>query len=150
MKNQFTFKTQTMIAVLVALLSCYSLAQDTKMPTITKTFELDQPGTLNAQSSGGKILVKNHDQAKVEIQVFIRKNGKILAPSDRKVDDVLEGFDLRIEKDGSVITANAKRKTNFRLWNNVGIYFTIIVPSEMSCNVSSSGGGLNLWSGGNA
>jgi hypothetical protein len=60
------------------------------------------------------------------------------------VADVLENFDLEIEKNGSVINANAERKTNFNRFKNLGIYFTIFVPREMSCNVSSSGGGLKI------
>ncbi len=133
-----------MIAMLVAMFSCHGFAQDGKTPTITKIFELNQPGTLNSKSSGGGITVKTHTEGKVEVQVFVRKNGKILSPSDPSLADVLKNFDLEIEKNGSVINANAKRKTNFNLLKNVGIYFTIIVPREMSCNVSSSGGGLKI------
>ncbi len=144
MKTQIKVKTYTIIAMLVTMLSCHGFAQDGKTPTITKIFELNQPGTLNSKSSGGGIIVKTHNEGKVEVQVFIRKNGKILSPSDPLIADVLEDFDLEIEKNGSVINANANRKTNFKLFNNVGIYFTIIVPREMSCNVSSSGGGLKI------
>jgi len=144
MKTQINIKTCTMIAMIVTMLSCHGFAQDGKTPTITKSFELNQPGTLNSKSSGGGIIVKTHNEDKVEVQVFVRKNGKILSPSDPSVADVLEDFDFEIEKNGSVITAIAERKTNFRIFNNVGIYFTIIVPREMSCNVSSSGGGLKI------
>ena len=133
-----------MIAMLVAMLSCQGYAQDGKTPSMTKSFELNQPGTLNSKSSGGGITVKTHNEGKVEVQVFIRKNGKILSPSDPSVADVLEDFDLEIEKNGSVINANVERKTNFNRFKNMGIYFTIIVPREMSCNVSSSGGGLKI------
>lgn len=137
-------KTCTMIVMLVAMLSCHGFAQDGKTPTITKIFELNQPGTLNSKSSGGGIIVKTHNESNVEVQVFIRKNGRVLSPSDRLVDEILEDFDLEIARNGSVIYANAKRKSRFRLLRNVGIYFTIIVPREMSCNVSSSGGGLKI------
>ena len=133
-----------MIAMIVAMVSCHGFAQDGKTPTITKVFELNQPGTLHSNSAGGGIIVKTHDEGKVEVQVFVRKNGKILSPSDPRVDDVLEDFDLEIEKNGSVISAKAKRKTKFNILKNEGIYFTIIVPREMSCNVSSSGGGLTI------
>ncbi len=34
--------------------------------------------------------VKIHDQNKVVVQVFIRKNGRLLPPSDPAIDDVLE------------------------------------------------------------
>ncbi len=144
MNNQINFKKSMMIAMFAALLSFYGFAQDSKTPTMTKTFELNQPGTLKSKSSGGGITVKTHDQSEVEVQVFIRKNGKVLSSSDPDVEDVLEDYNLEIEKNGSVITANAERKTNFNRWKNTGIYFTIIVPREMSCNVSSSGGGLKI------
>jgi hypothetical protein len=144
MKTPINVKTFTMIVMLVAMHSCQGFAQDGKTPTITKTFELNQPGTLNSKSSGGGITVKTHNEGKVEVQAFIRKKGKILSPSDPSVADVLKDFDFEIEQNGSVITANAERKTNFKLFKNVGIYFTIIVPREMSCNVSSSGGGLKI------
>ena len=144
MKTQFKLLRYTIVALLVALLSCYGFAEENKTPTITKTFDLDQPGTLNAKSSGGGIVVKTHDQKKVIIQAFIRKNGKILSPSDPMVADVLEDFDLDIEKNGSVITANVERKGHFNFLKNVGISLNITVPREMSCNVSSSGGGLKI------
>ena len=133
-----------MIALLATLLSCNGLAQESKTPTITKTFDMNQPGTLNAKSSGGGIVVKGNDQKQVIVQVFIRKNGKVLSPSDPMVADVLKDFDLEIEKNGSVVTANVVRKRNFNFWRNAGISLTIIVPREMSCNVSSSGGGLKI------
>lgn len=134
-----------MIALLLTLISCNGLAQENKTPTITKTFDLNQPGKLNAKSSGGGIDVKIHDQKTVEVQAFVRKNGKVLSPNDPSVQDILEDFDLDIAKNGSVITANVERKSRFNLWNNnIGIGLTIIVPREMSCNVSSSGGGLKI------
>jgi hypothetical protein len=130
--------------MILAMLSCDGYSQEGKTPTITKTFELNQPGTLNSKSSGGGITVLSHNASNVEVQAFVRKNGTVLSPSDPMVDDVLENYDLEIEKNGSVITAIAERRTNFSLVKNTGIYFTIIVPREMSCDVSSSGGGLRI------
>lgn len=145
MKTQMNVKMYPMIALLLTLISCNGLAQENKRPTITKTFDLNQPGKLNAKSSGGGIDVKIHDQKTVVVQAFVRKNGKVLSPNDPQVQDILEDFDLDIAKNGSVITANVERKSRFNLWNNnVGIGLTIIVPREMSCNVSSSGGGLKI------
>ncbi len=144
MKTQMNLRMYTMIAMVITLLSCNGIAQENKTPTITKTFDLDQPGTLNAKSSGGGIEVRTHDQQKVIVQAFIRKNGRILSPSDPLVADILKDFDLDIEKNGSVVTANVERKGNFNFWKNVGISLTIITPREMSCNVSSSGGGVKI------
>ncbi|PSK83177.1 DUF4097 domain-containing protein [Prolixibacter denitrificans] len=143
MKSQIRIKRYTLIALMATLLSCNGFAQK-GTPTITKTFELNQPGTLNSQSSGGGIVVEGTDQNKVVVQAFVRKNGKILSPTDPSLADVLKDFNLDIQKNGSVITANVERKRNFKFWNNVGISLKIIVPKEMSCNIASSGGGLKI------
>ena len=144
MKTRSTTKTLIMIAVLITLLSCYSFTQEDKTPTITKTFTMDQPGTLITSSSGGGICITGHDQNKVVVQVFIRKNGRLLPPESPSIEDVLEGYDLEVEKNGSVIIAKANRKNFISSWNNTGIYFTIIVPREMSCEASSSGGKVTV------
>jgi len=146
MKTRIGIKLFPIISLLVIMLSCNSFAHDGKTPSITKSFELNEPGKLNSKSSGGGIIVKTHNENKVIVQVFVRKNGKILAPGDERIDEVLENYDLEIEKSGSVINANATRKVDFSMFSskNMGIYFTIIVPREMSCNVSSSGGGLKI------
>jgi hypothetical protein len=145
MKTQMNAKMYTMTVILFSLLSCNGFTQENKTPTITKTFDLNQPGKLNAKSSGGGVEVRTHEQKTVEVQAFVRKNGKILTPNDPLVNDILEDFDLDIAKNGSEITANVERKSHFNLWNNnVGISLTIIVPREMSCNVSSSGGGVKI------
>lgn len=145
MKAMMNIKMYTMIVLLTALLSCNGFAQEDKTPTITKTFDLNEPGKLNAKSSGGGIEVITHEQKNVVVQAFVRKNGKVLAPNDPLVRDILEDYDLDIAKNGSIITANVERKSRFNLWNNnSGISLKIIVPREMSCNVSSSGGGLKI------
>jgi hypothetical protein len=144
MKTQKIAKMYMLTATLATLLSCNGFAQEYKTPTITKTFELNEPGTLNAKSSGGGVEVKTHDQPKVVINAFVRKNGNVLSPSDPSVNEILEDFDLDFTKKGAVITAIVERKIKFGSWNNVGISLIIIVPGEMSCDVSSSGGGLTI------
>ena len=144
MKTQNMFKTVTMTLIMLTLLSCKLSSQENKTPTITKTFDLNQPGTLNAQSSGGGIDVLEHERNEVEIQVFIRKNGKLLSQSDDMVDEILEDYDLDFSKNGSDITAIVKRKSHNKPLNNVGISLTILVPREMSCSISSSGGGIKI------
>lgn len=144
MKTQMNLKKYSLIAVLLTLHSCMGFTHDGKTPTLTKTFELNQPGTLTARSSGGGIKIMTNDQGKVIVETFIRKNGQILEPSDPRVKEVLEDFELDIEKKGSTITAIVKRRTIFNFWKNDGISLTISVPHEMSCNISSSGGGVHV------
>ena len=92
MRTQKNVKTFTMLAMLVTLFSCNGFTQENRTPTIVKTFNLDQQGTLNAKSSGGGVQVRSHDQNQVEVQVFIRKNGRLLSPSDPDIDDVLAEY----------------------------------------------------------
>lgn len=142
--NMKEVKTTALTVVLTFLLSCTVYSQDDRTPTIVKTFELNQPGTLNARSSGGGVVVRTHDQNKVIVELFVRKNGRVLSPSDDEVEDVLEGYDLDISQNGSVISANVQRKERFNFMENTGISLNIIVPEEVSCNASSSGGGLKV------
>lgn len=131
--------------MLFALIFSVGFAYGEKnVPTITKTFKMSQPGTLNSSSSGGGITVSAHDKAEVIVQIFVRKRGVVLSPNDKDVKEVLEAYELVVEKNGNEITATAKRKMRGNFWNNTGIYFKIFVPQEMSCNVSSSGGGLKI------
>jgi DUF4097 and DUF4098 domain-containing protein YvlB len=144
MKNRKILKLYVMMAMLTAVLSLNGWAKEGQ-PTLTKTFDLNQPGKLNASSSGGGVTVQTHNQPEVIIQAFVRKNGHVLSPSDNSLDEVLDDFDIDFSKSGSTITAVVKRKGRMNFWrNNVGISLTIIVPEEMSCDVSSSGGGLKI------
>ena len=143
MKILTTMKMYTMIVMFISLLSMNGFSKDDQ-PTITKTFEMKEPGSLNASSSGGGVTVQTHDQPQVVIQAFVRKNGTVLSPSDPMVKEVLEAFDLNFSKSGSAITAIVERKSRMNFWNNTGISLTIIVPREMSCKVSSSGGGVKI------
>ncbi len=144
MKTPKNFKMYTMIVMLTTLLSLTGFSKDDQ-PSITKTFDMNQPGTLNASSSGGGVRVTTHDQPKVIIQAFVRKNGKLLSPSDRDLDEILDLYDIDFSKNGTAVSAIVKRRSHTNFWrNNVGISLTIIVPEEMSCDVSSSGGGVKI------
>ncbi|MBN1925508.1 MAG: DUF4097 family beta strand repeat protein [Prolixibacteraceae bacterium] len=142
MKTQLTSKMYLIFAAFALLISCNGIAQDDRTPSLSKTFEQNQPGNLYARSSGGSVTILTHDQQQVVINLFIRKNGRLLPPSDPEIEDVLELYDFNIEKKGTDITAVIKRKADFNMWRNAGISLQIIVPEEMSCDASSSGGGL--------
>ena len=113
-------------------------------PSVTKTFTLDQPGTLEVVTSGGKIAVEGNDGNKVEVQAFVRKKGKLLSPSDPALEAFLEKADLKIEKSGTAITAIARNNDDWKLWNNVSVSFHISVPHAMSCNLVTSGGSISI------
>ncbi|MBN1767409.1 MAG: DUF4097 family beta strand repeat protein [Prolixibacteraceae bacterium] len=142
MKSQKKFKLYSLVVMLTLFFTLNGFSQN---PTITKVFDLNQPGTLNASSSGGSVRVETHNQPNVEIQAFVRKNSRIISYSDKDLNEILEDFNLDFSKSGSVITAVVKRKTRLKFLNNVGISLTVLVPRDMSCNVSSSGGSVEIY-----
>ncbi len=144
MKTLLNVKARIIIIMLLTMNTCFGFAQADEKPTITKRFVLNQPGTLNSKSSCGSITVKTHNEGNVIVQVYIRNKRELLDPSDPMVAEILKGFELKIKKDGSVIYVNAERIRKSELFKKAGISFTIIVPQEMSCNVSSSGGRLKI------
>lgn len=144
MKTQINRKAFSLFVLFIILFSCNAFAQGNDNPTMTKTFEMDRPGSLLASSSGGGVEVKTHNDKTVEVQMFVRKNGKVLSPSDSQVKEILEKYDVTIEKNGAEITAIVKNKLRNNFINNTGISLKIIVPQEMSCDVSSSGGGVKI------
>jgi len=143
MKTNMKLKLYALIAMFSLVLSLNGFAKNDQ-PTITKTFDISEPGTLNASSSSGGIVVQAHDEPKVVIQAFVRKHGQLLAPSDDELDELLEDYELDFTKSGSVITAKVKSKSRMQFWNRLSISLTILVPEKMSCHVSSSGGGLKI------
>ncbi len=138
------FKEHTVRLMLIVSVLSMGVVEIGTAQTITKKFDMNQPGTLLCSSSGGSVTVDAHEKNEVIVQAFVRKKGEVLSPNDSDLEEVLEGFDLIIKKNGTEITAKAHRKNRGKFWNNTGIYFTVIVPHEMSCDVSSSGGSVKI------
>ena len=72
----------TMIVMLATFLSCNGFAQENKNPTITKTFEMDQPGKLNAITDveGVKIghtTVINGENVRTGVTAILPHSGNI-------------------------------------------------------------------------
>ena len=137
-------KIFALVVMVSTIISCNGFAQEGQTPTITKTFELNKPGTLHSKSSGGSIEVIAQGSNEVIIQAFVRKNGTVLDQRDPMIKEILEDFELKFEQEGSEIYAIVKRIDHFNVLKNVGISLKVIVPKEMSCNVSSSGGSVKV------
>lgn len=115
-------------------------AQKGDVPTITKTFQTSGPGSLIVESSGGGVMVEAHDRNEVEVRAFVRYKGRTLAPDDPKMDEL----NVIIEKRGSEIVAKVDRKMSSKPWNQLGVSFTVFTSREMSCELTSNGGGVNV------
>ena len=125
-------------------LSCSSYAGPGENPTIVKQFTLDEPGSLYVKTSGGSITVEGMSGNQIEVQVFVKKNGRLLDPDDKLVQDLYEGFDFKIEMQGTEITAYAKKLNRDLPWKYISVSFYISVPHQMTCDLNTSGGSIKL------
>ncbi len=143
-KMSFLLKTVISFVMLIAITGFPGFTQGNDNPSITKTFTLDVPGTLEVVTSGGKIKVEGHGGNIVEVQAFVRKKGNLLSSSDPVLAELLKDPGFRIEKNGSAVTAVTRDIDNQKLWNNVSVSFYVFVPHQMSCNLKTSGGGVDV------
>lgn len=144
MKTQKNHLFKSIITAFLVLITAVSFGQYSSAPTISKTFKLSEPGKLYARSSGGGIHVEASNKQEVTIHAFVRKNGKTLSADDPRLEEILDNFNIQFEQKGSVVNAIVERKVNFSFLNNIGISLAILVPQEISCKVSSSGGGVDV------
>ena len=121
----------------------YSYTSDNE-PTFTENFRMNGSGNLDVITSGGKIMAQGHNGKEVEVRVFVRKSGKVLAKSDKLMQKLEDGFDMRIEKSGSTIYAHAKRKGNGMPWKRMSVSFEVMVPHDMSSKLKTSGGSIKI------
>lgn len=121
-----------------------SFVNNDKEPSISETFILNEPGNLIVETSGGGITVNGHNENKVVVNVFVRRNSKVLSPNDELVSKVREGYELTIKQNGNEIKAIAKRIKKILPWKRISISFQITVPNKMSSNLKTSGGGIKI------
>lgn len=109
-------------------------------PYQVESFDLNEPGTLDVQTSGGHITVEGSSSNSVRVEMYVQKNGQNLLPEDTNLED----WDIDISQSGSAIKAIAKRSNN-KNWsffgnNNLSISFVVYTPREMSSDLKTSGG----------
>jgi len=141
--KQLLFGSLTIIAIV--FLACTGFSnEEGKTPTIVKTFSIDTPGALEVKTSGGGIKVEGTEGNQVEVQVFVRKMGRLLDSNNPLVQDLEEGYDLTIEQHGNTVVAIAKRLNNIMPWKQISVGFKVYVPYDMACDLNTSGGGIKL------
>lgn len=109
-------------------------------PYRIEEFTMNGPGSLDVRTSGGHITVKASESSRVRVEMYVRKNGRDLSPSDTDLDD----FEIDISQSGNTVRAIAKRDNGkgWKFWNNnnLSISFVVYTPREMSTDLKTSGG----------
>lgn len=98
---------------------------------------------LEVHTSGGSISVKGADVDEVEVRMYVRRNGRILKPSDTD----LSNFEIEITKRGNTVIASARReqvRNTILSRNNESISFEVLIPDRFNINVNTSGGSIKL------
>lgn len=132
----------TLILMTSAL--AHSYAQNQEEPYRVETYEIDAPGELAVNTSGGHITVEGSASNSVRVEMYVSKNGRNLLPPDIDLDK----WDIDISQSASTVKAIAKRQGNnnwnFGKNNDVSISFVVYTPREMSTELKTSGGHIDV------
>ena len=113
-------------------------------PYRVETFPVQSGGTLTVRTSGGSISVSGTTRNEARVEMVVRKNGRILSPSDTD----LSNYTITIRKDGNDVIAVAERKSSVgNIWsgyNNESISFVVSVPASYSAELGTSGGSIRV------
>lgn len=141
------YKLKVAVAFTLSFLTTMLLVVTASANTLTKDdpyrieeFTVNGPGNLDVRTSGGHISVEASESNRVRVEMYVRKNGRELSPSDTDLSD----FDIDISQSGNTVRAIAKRENGkgWKFWNNnnISISFVVYTPREMSTDLKTSGG----------
>ncbi len=116
-------------------------AQNGDEPYLSKSLSKETVTDVFARTSGGGILVEGVSASDARIEVYIRANNS-RDMSKEEIKKRLEDYKLVVEVVANKLTATAEPKSSFDDWKRgLSISFKIYVPSKVSTDLSTSGGG---------
>lgn len=138
---------QILSLLLITSLSFAVKAQDDDIPFLTKSLANDAIDKVQAETSGGHITVTGGTEAK--IVVYIRSNnGRKLSLTkeeiQRRLDEDYE-FSITVADHKLIAIAKPKDRSGRYNWKNaLSVSFEIFVPKNVSTDLVTSGGHINL------
>lgn len=138
MKTYFTL-------FVVAFQSVVALAQDNEKLYMTKSLANDAISSVVVTTSAGGIKVSGKSGEAPRIEVYIQgNNGRELSKEEiqKRLD---EDYDMNIAVNGHELSATVKTKHRLDNWRDqMSISFKIYVPQQVSTDLRTSGGGIDL------
>jgi len=128
-------------------LSVAAMAHDNKTPYLTKSLSSDAINSVVVSTSGGGIMVTGGGGQSPRIEVYITTSNNHQPLSKEEIQKRLdESYDMNIAVNGHELSATVKAKHDNIDWKREGlnISFKIYVPEEVSTNLHTSGGGIQL------
>lgn len=114
-------------------------------PFLVKTFSRDQVKQLDVQTSGGNITVTGQASGDARIEMFVRSNNGWSDLSKEEIQKRLdEQYDLTLAVEGGTLKAIARHKDRDEWRHGLSISFRIYVPENVSSEVKTSGGNIDL------
>jgi hypothetical protein len=137
----------TLAIVFFALLVSASVyAQKDTDPYLVRSLSKETINNVFARTSGGNIMVSgvSDGDARIEVYITSNNNNKFLSKEEikRKLE---EDYEFKVEVSDGRLTASAEPESSFTNWKQaLNISFKIYVPSKVSTDLKTSGGGIEL------
>src|SRR5688500_10151954 len=129
----------------IVLLSHTVHAQfDNREPFITKSFSNETVKELYAKTSGGSIVVAGGNE-KARVEVYIQGNNARNLYKDEIKERLDEDYKLVIDVVDNELKLIAEQQDKYFNWKNaLSISFKVFVPTDISTDLSTSGGSISL------
>ena len=140
MKTLFTL-------LIVASQAVVALAQDNnhQTPYLTKSLANDAINSVVVSTSAGGISVSGESGQSPRIEVYIKGNNHHELSNEEIKKRLEEDYDMNISVNGHELSATVKNRHELSNWNNsISISFRIYVPEQVTTDLRTSGGGINL------
>lgn len=120
-------------------------AQTDKEPYLVKSLGNESIKEVEARTSGGSISVAGGGGSEAKIEVYITANNNKTLSKEEIKQRLDELYNLDISVGSNKLSAIAKSKAQIRDWKKaLNIAFKIFVPSNVSTNLTTSGGSIHL------
>jgi hypothetical protein len=119
------------------------LAQDS--PYFTKSLSQETVSEVYSRTSGGGITVSGVSVSETRVEVFIKGNNNKMLSKEEIRERLEKDYNLDVSVSGKKVTAVAEPKRSNLNWKQaLSISFKIYVPQNVSTDLSTSGGGIDL------
>ncbi len=108
---------------------------------MTQEFSVRDNAKVEVKTSGGSIEVIGTDSDQVQVEMYVKRRGDYLSPSEADLDD----WDITIKKEGNTVYAIAERENkNWGNWrgDNLSISFKVYAPERSETELRTSGGSI--------
>ena len=139
---------KTILALLIVTFQgIAAFAQDDRTPYLTKSLASDAINNVIVQTSAGGIFVSGRSGEAPRVEVYIHGNNNRELSKEEIQKRIDEDYDMNISVNGHELSAIVKNKHDHMNWDGnhgLSISFKIYVPEQVSTDLHTSGGGIQL------